>query len=406
MLPSRSVADTTVPAVGDRLARVGMRAVLLVGLAAVLLALSGGPAEAHAALVAADPAAGQRLATAPGLVVLRFTEPLNTRLSGVTVTDPAGQRFWGGAVGPEELRVRLFTNAPGVYRVAWATVSVVDGHSLRGGFAFGMGVAVGGPAGEGVVTGARGRDVLVAAGRGVEDAALLSVLGMLLLVGLARRDPPLAQALVRPPVALALVVAFAGGLTVVVAEAVAATSTLAAGGSVSVGGMVIYLTSGVPGWARLGRVALEAVALLVALSRSGRSSWSRWEWARPGALPAVATMVVLAVVALAASGHAAGAVPGWWGVTADAAHLLGAGLWVGSWPWRRCGCSRHGNTSGGPAPRGRPWQPGSRRWRWRRSWSPRGLGWCRRSSSSGRSVRCWAPPTGGPSASRSWPLRP
>jgi len=70
------------------------------GLLLVVLALSGGPAEAHAALVFSDPDAGQRLATAPALVVLRFTEPLNGRLSRATVTDPNGQQFGGGAWGP------------------------------------------------------------------------------------------------------------------------------------------------------------------------------------------------------------------------------------------------------------------------------------------------------------------
>jgi len=36
-----------------------------------------------------------------------------------------------------------------------------------------------------------------------------------------------------------------------------------------------------------------------------------------------------AVAALAAAGHAAGATPGGWGITVDAAHLLAAGLWAG-----------------------------------------------------------------------------
>src|SRR6266516_5913869 len=327
MRPSRSVADTT-RVVGGRLARVGMRAVLLVVLAVVLLALSGGPAEAHAALLSADPAAGQRLATAPALVVLRFTEPLNVRLSGVMVTDPAGRRFRGGVVGPEELRVRLLTNAPGAYQVAWATVSAVDGHSLRGGFAFGVGVAVAvggsagaqgaGQSGGSVAVSPRLRDVLIAAGRAVEDTALLGAVGMLLLVGLARRDPPLAS--VRPRVVVVLAVALGAGLVVVTAAAAVAS----AAPGLSVGGMAAYLTSRLPGWARLARVALEGVALVWCLpsSRSGRFGLGG-----PGAWPAVA--VAGAVVALAASGHAAGATPGWWGITVDAAHLLAAGLWAG-----------------------------------------------------------------------------
>ena len=299
---------------------VGVRSIAVLG-AVMLLALSAGPAEAHATLVSSDPAAGQRLATAPALVVLRFTEPLNGRLSRVIVTDPSGQQFQGGAAGSEELQVRLLTNAPGSYRVVWATVSVVDGHTLHGGFAFGVGVPVGGAgrpgahAEDGAGTGPRLADVLIAAGRAAEDAALLVAVGMLLLVGLARLDRRLPA--MRPRVHVALAVALTAGLAVSLAEAVAASAVPGA----SVWGMAAYLTSGLAGWARLSRVALEAVALSLSLPLSARGRLRAW--------PVVALVVSLAVVALAASGHAAGATPAWWGVTADAVHLLAAGLWAG-----------------------------------------------------------------------------
>jgi copper transport protein len=300
---------------------VGGRSIVTLGVAVMLLLLARTPAEAHAVLVAAEPAAGQRVATAPALVVLRFNEPLNGRLSRATVTDPDGQQFQGGAWGTTELRVRLLSNAPGVYRVAWATVSVVDGHTLRGGFAFGVGVPVGGgQAGGGAGTGPGLRDVVVAVARAAEDAALLVAVGMLLLVGLVRRDPRLPQ--VRPRVGVALAVALAAGLAVVAAEAAVAAATAVHG--LAVRGMAAYLTSGLAGWARLARVALEALALLLWLPWP--SAWGRlraWRW------PALLLAVALAVVALAAAGHAAGATPGWWGITADAAHLLAAGVWAG-----------------------------------------------------------------------------
>jgi copper transport protein len=289
-----------------------MRSIVTLGAMALLLVLSVSPAEAHAVLASSDPADGQRLAAAPAVVSLRFTEPLNSRLSRATVTDPNGQQFQGSASAAEELRVRLLTNAPGVYRVAWATVSVVDGHTLHGGLVFGVGVAAGGQTEGDADAGPRLRDVLIAMGRAVEDAALLVATGMLLLVGLARLDPRLPE--VRPPVRVVLAVALAAGLTVVLAETVAASAVH----GVSVRGMVAFLTSGLAGWARLCRVALEAVALPLSwAARPARGTLRAWP------------VVGLAVVALAASGHAAGAAPAWWGIMADAAHLLAAGLWAG-----------------------------------------------------------------------------
>src|SRR6266540_2826973 len=92
---------------------VSMRSIVVLGLIAALVGLSGEPAGAHAALVSSDPAAAQRLATTPALVVLRFTEPLNDRLSRATVIGPDGQRFQGGASGPGELRVRLRSASAG-----------------------------------------------------------------------------------------------------------------------------------------------------------------------------------------------------------------------------------------------------------------------------------------------------
>ena len=98
-----------------------------------------GPALAHSVLTSSQPMAGQRLGTAPGVVIVEFSEALNTKLSRATVTDPTGKRFTGGARG-EEIRVPLSTNAPGVYRVDWSTVSTLDGHTWRGSFEFGVGV--------------------------------------------------------------------------------------------------------------------------------------------------------------------------------------------------------------------------------------------------------------------------
>jgi copper transport protein len=272
--------------------------------AALLLLVVPERAHAHAAFVSSDPPPGAELPSAPGVVVLRFTEPLIARLSGAAVTDPEGQGFEGQVTGEREMTVPLSTNAPGVYQVRWTTVSPVDGHTLRGAFRFGVGVAPGeGAEGE---TGAEPtlEDLLLAVARTLEYAALLLAVGMLLVRRLARRPPRLEWPRLR--IGWALAVALASGLAVVLGEA------LLAAGSPSLGEVTAYFTSGVPGMARLARVALEALALASVLSRRSPA-------------PSLGG----AVVVLAAAGHAAAVTPRWWGIGVDALHLLTAGAWAG-----------------------------------------------------------------------------
>src|SRR5438105_7795674 len=73
-------------------------------------------AEAHAYLVSSSPRAGARLGTAPGAVVLKFSEALQTNLSRVTVASPDGGMASGSTNGVV-ITVTLATSAPGMYRV-------------------------------------------------------------------------------------------------------------------------------------------------------------------------------------------------------------------------------------------------------------------------------------------------
>jgi copper transport protein len=279
------------------------RAVLLPALV-LLFALTPVPAGAHAAFVSSQPEPGERLASVPGVVVLTFTEPLNVRLSRAVVTDPSGTRFEGTATGEREIRVTLTTNAPGVYEVDWTTVSSVDGHTLRGTFRFGVGVSPGVGAEGSTSVSPQRSDLLVAVARAVEYAALLLALGMLLLRRLARWEPALSW--VRPRLGVALRIAFLAGLAVVLGEALIAAPSL------SVGALVSYLTTGLPGVARLSRLFFEAMAISSLLLGG----------------PLVAP-IVGSVAALAAAGHAAAVSPAWLGISVDTLHLLAAGLWAG-----------------------------------------------------------------------------
>ena len=235
--------------------------------------------------------------------MLVFSEPIDTTLSRANVIAPDGTSVGPSGISDQDIQISLSTNLPGIYQVHWTTVSAVDGHTLSGGFRFGVDVNPGSP-GTVATSSPQGWDLVLAACRALEIAALLLAIGMLLLRQLA---PPHA-AWARPPhLAYALYVALVSGTAVVLIE------VLEAAGGLSPGSMVAYLTAGLPGYARLARLALEAAALMLAIFRT------RF----------VPAALVLATIALAAAGHAAAVRPAAPAIAVDAIHLISAGLWAG-----------------------------------------------------------------------------
>lgn len=75
------------------------RAVLLIVAVCGVLGGLAVPASAHASFVTSQPEPGAELATTPGVVMLRFSEPLIDDLSQATVVAPAGQEFTGQGRG-------------------------------------------------------------------------------------------------------------------------------------------------------------------------------------------------------------------------------------------------------------------------------------------------------------------
>lgn len=276
----------------------------VVVLAAVVLGLLPHPAMAHSTLISSQPLPGQRLSSAPGVVVLDFSEPINLDLSRAEVTTPSGRNFSAASVSSEEIQVPISGNEPGVYQVQWTTVSAVDGHVLRGSFVFGVGVSPGGT-GEANSAALQARDLLLALARAVEFGGLLLAIGLLLVRRLASHAPRLVW--VRGPLVGALVVALVGGIAVVAGESAAAA------GGVGAAGIASYLIGGDPGYARLLRLGFEAVALVLGLR----------------GLRGVTVALLTAITALAAAGHAAALRPAAPAISLDAIHLASAGLWAG-----------------------------------------------------------------------------
>jgi copper resistance protein C len=99
-------------------------------------------ADAHAFLDHARPPAGGRVAEAPALLELLFTEAVVPHFSQVQVTDAQGHVM---AIGPvkasnqgRELSTSLPKLAPGAYTVTWH-ITAADTHKTQGRFGFTVG---------------------------------------------------------------------------------------------------------------------------------------------------------------------------------------------------------------------------------------------------------------------------
>jgi copper transport protein len=301
--------------------------VRLTALAAAFAALAWAPsAFGHAAFVGSQPPPGQRLEVGPRQLTLRFTEPLNSRLSRATLVSVAtGRRIAVTVRVTGERRFAAIPERPlprGAYRVRWHTVSTQDGHALEGSYSFGVRAAAAG--GEHDVE----QSPLARAGWvRISLRAVLYVAGLLLVAAL------LLPFLVRPagrgwlaPDALsahfdlAAVRDRATRLTddlawITVGAAVGATLAEAAdaGGGLSPERLGAFLLGNEAGVARVLVVVFFLACALV--------------WRRSPRLGA--GLAVLALGAVAASGHASSASPRLLSVANDWLHLASAAAWLG-----------------------------------------------------------------------------
>ena len=296
--------------------------------AALAVAISSPPAFAHSAFVGSIPAPGTRLAETPAEVSLRFTEPLNRRLSEAElVAVEGGERFPVELSAPSAEELTLVPSGPlprGAYVVRWHTVSTLDGHALEGTFSFGVRAPAAGGA-HALEQSPLARDgwVRVFARVGLYAALLLFVGVLLLRLMLARAGA--ASWLVPDAVAAALAdraracrrerfVMVDVGLAAAAAAAISALADAAdAAGSLSPDGVSDYLVGSLPGFARVAIVLLVFAAAWMAARG----------WVLAG-LPAA-----LALGAVAASGHASSADPRLPTILLDWVHLLAGAVWLG-----------------------------------------------------------------------------
>lgn len=118
------------------------RALLLFGLIALGLVVTGPGASAHAFLQSSQPEEGAELKTAPAEIRLIYTEPVDAGIAQIRVFDQSGRDIGAGEPQPgsrdTELRVPLPDLGRGVYTVSWRVLSKLDGHVTAGSFGFGI----------------------------------------------------------------------------------------------------------------------------------------------------------------------------------------------------------------------------------------------------------------------------
>lgn len=307
------------------------RLALAVLAALAALALVAAPARAHANLVRASPSPGTAVDPAPLVVYAEFSEAIDLGYSSLEVLDADGQPV---TTGPTEadptsdaaMLVPVGDLADGTYVVVWRTLSVVDGHVIRGSFAFGVGEPV-------------AADVAVAVAS-IESSPAAAVSRWLLFVGVAvliggplqvavqRRGAALEQRrIVERRTALLLL---GGGLLALAGQVgLLGTQILVLGGDSLLAGFGDVFEAGQWGALWIGRTAVLAVALVLADQASSSSSDERRGVVAFGgvALAGVVMAVTISLGSHAAALREVGPV-----LAADLIHLLAVGAWVGGLP--------------------------------------------------------------------------
>jgi copper transport protein len=298
---------------------------LLLGVIAglfLLLAIPGGKASAHAAVVSSNPAQGSIVQTAPNQVVITFSEHVQAVDSRIQVIDPNGKKIGNGTpkVVGNELRIPVRTDGPhGTYLVSFRVISA-DSHPVGGGFVYSVGAPSPGGAPKPVNGGAT--DKLVATAVSIEQ--FVGFGGLILVVG-----PTLVLGALWPrrldrtgPTKLA----FWGLGTVIVGSllGIYLEAPYGNGGSLFSAGWsdVSDVLDSTYGKAELIRIAVALVAgfLLRPILAGRGGKWDR---------PIIAMLGVVALLTWPLSGHAGSSDVAALTVIADAIHLAAVAVWVG-----------------------------------------------------------------------------
>ncbi|HVU12425.1 MAG TPA: copper resistance protein CopC [Phototrophicaceae bacterium] len=114
----------------------------------LLLIVAAAPVLAHANLLRSDPPASATLASAPAVISLWMSEPVEPNFSSIQLLDSKGSpiKTPASTVDPADQKHMLLAPGSlpdGVYTVSWRAISAADGHPTNGSFAFAVGSVTG-----------------------------------------------------------------------------------------------------------------------------------------------------------------------------------------------------------------------------------------------------------------------
>lgn len=328
---SVGVARGSEPGRGAASADCRRRLALAVLAALTALALVAAPAGAHANLVRSSPSPGTAVDPAPPVVYAEFSEAIDLGYSSLEVLDANGQPVTTGPTEPDPttpaaMLVPVGELADGTYVVVWRTLSVVDGHVIRGSFAFGVGEPV-------------APDVAVAVAS-IESSPAAAVSRWLLFVGVAVLIGGPLQALVqrrgarpewRPIVVRRTALLLLGGGLLALAGQIGllGTQILILGGDSLLAGFGEVFGAGQWGVLWISRTVALVVALVLADQASSSEAGER---RGAVAFVGVAAAGVVMAVTISLGSHAAALTEVGPALVADLIHLLAVGAWVGGLP--------------------------------------------------------------------------
>ncbi len=307
------------------------RLALAVLVSLTALALVAAPAGAHANLVRALPSPGTAVDPAPPVVYAEFSEAIDLGYSRLEVLDADGEAVTSGPTEADPtssaaMLVPVADLPDGTYVVVWRTLSVVDGHVIRGSFAFGVGEPV--AADVAVAVASIQSSPAAAASRGLLFMGVAMLIGAPLQALAQRRGaPPERRRVVERRTALLLL--GAGLLALAGQVGLLGTQILILGGDSLLAGFGEVFGAGQWGVLWIARTVALVVALVLADQASSFEAGGR---RGVSGFVGVALAGVVMAVTISLGSHAAALIDVAPALAADLIHLLAVGAWVGGLP--------------------------------------------------------------------------